>query len=77
MTYQEKGDELRKIFTQKSENFISAEKAISSFFGWGDSTELTEFINAKMEFEVAGNEYHDFLVFVKENNISGEQEYKE
>jgi len=77
MTYQEKFQELQKEFTQKSDAYIKAQKALSSILGWGDSEELNTFLNAKVEFEEADNAYHDLLNHVRTNNISPDEPFKE
>ena len=75
MTNQQKFDELRGIFAQKTEKFIQAEKQLSSIFGWGDSSELNEFLNSKLEFEQAGKKYHDFILQAKEKNLLPDGEF--
>lgn len=77
MTYQDKFNELQKQFEQKSEAYIKAQKALSSILGWGDSDELSTFLNAKVEFEEADNAYHNFLTHLRDNNISPNEIYKE
>jgi len=73
MTYQQRFEELHNIFTKESNRYIRAEKELSSIMGWGDSTELNDFLNAKKEFEEAGNNYHNFLSYVRKNNISPDE----
>ena len=75
MTNQQKFEELRGIFAQKTEKFIQAEKQLSSILGWGDSSELNDFLNSKLEFEQAGKKYHDFILKAKENNFVPEGEF--
>ena len=75
MTNQQKFEELRSIFARKTEKLVQAEKQLSSILGWGDSSELNEFLNAKLEFEQAGKKYHDFILQAKEKNFLPEQEF--
>lgn len=76
MTYQEKFAELQTEFALKGDTYIRAEKELSSITGWGDSMELTAFLNAKKEFEEAGNAYHNFLTYVRDNKIDPQQPYR-
>ncbi len=75
MTYQEKFEALRKDFHEKGNRLIDAEKALDSILGWGDSSELNEFLNAKAEFDEAAKLYHDFISNVQKNNIEPSKEY--
>ena len=75
MTYQEKFEALRKDFHRKGNRLIDAEKALDSILGWGDSSELNEFLNAKAEFDEAAKLYHDFISNVQKNNIEPTREF--
>jgi hypothetical protein len=69
MTYQQRFEQLKQDFTEKSERYLQAEKQFSSILGWGDSDELMQFLNAKSAFEAADDEYHEFLLHVREKGI--------
>lgn len=77
MTYQQKLDELRKEFAEKGSKYVKAEKLLSSILGWGDSDELSQFLNAKKEFEEIDKKMHDFLLQIKEKNISLQETFSE
>jgi hypothetical protein len=66
MTKEEKFTDLGIQFQKAGERLMKAQKDLTSFFGWGDSTELSEFLEAKREFEEISKEYHDFLVQQKD-----------
>lgn len=75
MTYQQKFDELRDEFAIKSDKYIRADKALSELSGFGEINLVDNFANAKMDFEIAGNNYHNFLVFAQKNNAKPEDEF--
>jgi hypothetical protein len=75
MTYQEKFEELRSKFAKASNKYMNADKALSEVSGFGDIGLMEDFANAKGEFEIAGNNYHEFLVFAKRNNAKPEDEF--
>ena len=75
MTYQQRFEELKKTFSETSERYVGAEKQFSSILGWGDSEELMNFLNAKSEFEAASDEYHEFLLHVREKGILPNEEF--
>jgi hypothetical protein len=75
MTYQQKFEELRADFHRKGEVLINAEKGLSSILGWGDSTELNDFVNAKSDFDQSAKVYHDFIARVKEKNVNPDDQY--
>lgn len=75
MTYQQKFEELRRQFHEKGELLIRAEKALDSVLGWGDSRELSDFLNAKAAFDEAAGVYHDFISTVQGNKIEPSREY--
>lgn len=75
MTYQQKFEELRNDFAEMSDKYIKADKALSEVRGFGDSDLLENFVQAKRDFENAGNNYHDFLVIAKKANAKPEDEF--
>ena len=75
MTYAERFEQLRREFHLKGERLINAEKGLSSILGWGDSSELNDFVNAKAEFDEISKEYHSFIDHVKQGNIDSATEY--
>lgn len=75
MTYQQKFDELRNAFGESSDKYIRADKALSEVIGFGDASLIENFANAKREFEITGNNYHNFLLFAKNNNAKPKDEF--
>jgi hypothetical protein len=63
MTYQQKQEELQKLFSEK---FDAYEKFKKDFFFENEESE--EYLMAKSEFENANNDLQVFLVLFKENN---------
>lgn len=61
MTWQEKFSQLQKTFIEKAEVYIPLEKEISSVQGFGDMDEMSQYYRAKKEWQIAGNNYNDFL----------------
>ncbi len=68
MTYQEKFELLRDEFVKTSDLYIKADKELSSINGFFDISLIENFTTAKRDFEIAGNNYHNFLVIAKNNN---------
>jgi len=76
VTYQQKFEELRIIFAQKCDNYMRAEKQLSSLMGWGDSAELKEFFYKKKEFDTARSKYHAFLTHARRCRILPDDQFK-
>lgn len=65
MTFQEKFDELHKDFAKKSDEYIKADRSLSDINGFGDAQAPLDFINKKQEWQLAANNYHNFLTYFK------------
>ncbi len=75
MTYHQKYELLRADFKLKGERLIQAEKALTPVLGYGDSSEINDFVNADVEFDQARIAYQQFLLEVKSGNIDMSREY--
>ncbi|OJW82084.1 MAG: hypothetical protein BGO69_15920 [Bacteroidetes bacterium 46-16] len=75
MTWQEKFTELQKAFIEKGNVYIPLEKEITSVKGFGDMDELSAYYKAKKEWQLAGNQYNDFLSRIHGKNIDPNGEY--
>ena len=76
MTYKEKIEELETAFAEKSATHSKAFKELSSTNGFGDINALPNFATTKQEFEIAGNEYHNLLCYIRDNNVNIESNYE-
>ena len=70
MTYQEKFDELQKLFSEKFDVYEKLRKKISP----GDR-ESNELMTAQSEFEKASTDLQSYLILFKENNASPGDEF--
>ncbi|MEP6926528.1 MAG: hypothetical protein ABI834_02775 [Ginsengibacter sp.] len=70
MNYQEKFDELQKIFSEK---FDAYEKIQKKFFLRHDE-KSEKFLTAKSEFEKASNDFQSFIILFRETNASPNDE---
>jgi hypothetical protein len=70
MTYQEKHDELQKLFSEKFDVYEKFQKELSS-----GNDESDKFLIAKSEFEKASNDYQTFLIMFKDNNAFPNEEF--
>jgi len=70
MTYQEKHDELQKLFSEKFDVYEKFRKELSSGIDEPD-----KFWIAKSEFEKASHDYQTFLIMFKDNNASPDGEF--
>ena len=75
MTYKEKLKELYNIFAEKSQVVLKADNTISETNGFGDINEMTDYQKADIEFKIAGNNYHNFLLYCKKYVIDMETEF--
>jgi hypothetical protein len=71
MTYQQKFDELQKIFSEKFDAYHGLQKK----FSLGNYDESDHFLKAKGEFEQSGNDVQTFLRLFKENNAAPGDEF--
>lgn len=69
MTYQDKYEQLRAEFIKKTDKYIKADKELSDVQGFFDSLLIDKLVQAKSEFEIACNNYNNFLVMVRKNNV--------
>ena len=63
MTYQEKFDEMQKLFLEKFDAYQKFQKELSL-----GNSESNEFLTAKSEFEKVSNDFQSYLITFKENN---------
>lgn len=70
MTYQEKYQELRQDFAEKSDRLIKADQKLGATKGFGDATDFNEFVRAKQEWQHAANRYHEFIAYAQKNNVN-------
>lgn len=70
MTYQEKHNELQKLFSEKFDIYEKFQRELS--LGKGESV---EFLMAKSEFDKGSNDFQTFLILSKENNASPNDEF--
>ena len=75
MTHQEKFEELYKQFAEKSDTLIKAHKEATSTNGFGEFYSVPTLLKADEEFKIAGNNYHSFLAYCKENNVDPNGEF--
>lgn len=69
MTYKQKLDELRIDFAKKSEEYLLAEKDLILIGGFIDTSFFNKVLEAKNEFDIAANTYHDFVAFIINNKV--------
>jgi hypothetical protein len=70
MTYQQKNDELQKLFTEKFDAYETAKKEM-----FPKEPGLESFLNIKAEFEKVNFDYQNFLILFKGNNALPADEY--
>lgn len=70
MTYQEKFDELQKLFSEKFDAHEKLRKKLSP----GDS-QSNELQSAQSEFEKANTDLQNYLILFKENNALPDDEF--
>ena len=70
MTYQEKFDELQKLFSEKFDVYEKFRKELST----GDR-EPDELLTAQSEFEKASTDLQTYLILFKENNAAPGDEF--
>ena len=75
MTYQQKFDELRSDFAEASDKYLKVDKALSEINGFGDISLISDFSNAKRDFEITGNNYHNFLAIAQKNDAKPNDEF--
>ena len=75
MTYQQKFDELRSDFAEARDKYLKIDKALSEVNGFGDISLISDFANAKRDFEITGNNYHNFLAFAQKNDARPSDEF--
>lgn len=74
MTYQEKFVELREEFAKASDKYLKIDKEISEVNGFGDISLVSKFQRAQNEWEIAGNNYNNFLSYTTNNKINPNDE---
>lgn len=68
MTNKQKFDQLRVKFAIESDKYLRADKELSEDKGFVDANLVEKFSKAKKAFEIAGNEYHNFLSYAVRRN---------
>lgn len=76
MTYKEHFEELRNAFAIASDKYLKNQEELGEVNGFFDGKLIEDAAKLKKEWEDAANEYHNFLAFVKKNNINPNDEIK-
>lgn len=74
-TYQQQFEIYHLEFAEKSSAYIKAEKKIT-YSGFGDTALMDDFLFKRKEFEIAGNNYHNFLAYCKKVNAKPNDVFK-
>jgi hypothetical protein len=74
MTYGDKFRSLHRKFEFAGARLMRAQKSLDSILGWGDSTELAEFMEARREFQEIAEKHKAFLDMVRKEKIKPNQE---
>ena len=74
MTYQELFEKLQKKYAEKADIFMKMDKEISQVSGFGDIGDLANYNTAKTEWQLAHNDYWNFLSNTKGRDINPNDE---
>lgn len=70
MTYQEYYNILYKEYEEASANFLKLDKELSQTRGFGDFESVPEYLQAKIKWQIATNNYWGFLSSIRGKNIN-------
>ena len=69
MTYQELYEKLQKEYSEASQVYLKMDTELSQINGFGAMDSLPKYAQAKSDWQVATNNYWNFLAMVKKNGI--------